>query len=122
MEKSAKMQFSNMHLTGEDYDTAYHKEILASGCMFCYDSVYRLKYVSEQEKLELLGEMREAGLLGQIVISLDTTNQRLWAYHAADMGLDYILKDYIPKMKAIRFTDRDIHRMCVENPGKILDF
>lgn len=29
MEKSAKMQFFNMHLMGEDYDTAYHKEILA---------------------------------------------------------------------------------------------
>ena len=117
MEKSAKMQFSNMHLMGEDYDTAYHKEILSSGCMFCYDSVHRLKYVSEQEELELLGEMWEAELLGQIVISLDTMNQRLRAYHAADMGLDYILK-----MKAIRFTDGDIHRMCVENPGKILDF
>ena len=86
MEKSAKMQFSNMHLTGEDYDTAYHKEILASGCMFCYDSVRRLKGVSEQ------------------------------------MELDYILKDYIPKMKEIGFAEADIYWMCVENPGKILDF
>ena len=110
------------HLDRTHYDAAYHKEILASGCMFCYDSVHRLKYVSEQEELELLAEMREAGLLSQIVISLDTTNQRLRAYHAADMGLDYILKDYIPKMKAIGFTEWDIHRMCVENPGKILDF
>ena len=80
------MRFSNTHLMGEDYDTAYHKEILVSGCYFCYDSVRRLKGVSEQ------------------------------------MELDYILKDYIPKMKEIGFAEADIHRMCVENPGKILDF
>ena len=84
--KIASSRLLICHLDRTHHDVAYHKEILVSGCYFCYDRVCRLKGVSEQ------------------------------------MELDYILKDYILKMKAIRFTDGDIHRMCVENPGKILDF
>lgn len=84
--KIASSRLLICHLDRTHHDVAYHKEILVSGCYFCYDSVRRLKGVSEQ------------------------------------MELDYILKDYIPKMKEIGFAEADIHWMCVENLGKILDF
>lgn len=110
------------HLDRTHYDAAYHTKVLSAGCSLCYDSIHRLNYVSEQEELALLLHMKKEGLLGQIVLSLDTTNQRLRAYHARDMGLDYIRTTFIPKLKEQGFTEQEIRQMCVTNARTILNF
>lgn len=110
------------HLDRTHYDLAFHKEVLSTGCFLCYDSIRRYKYISEQEELDLLLFMKQEGLLGQIVLSLDTTNQRLRSYYAEDMGLDYIRTTFIPQLKAHGFTDGEIRQMCSSNAGKLLDF
>ena len=110
------------HLDRTHYGPAFHKEVLSMGCFLCYDSIHRYKYVSEQEELDLLLFMKQEGLLGQIVLSLDTTNQRLRSYYAEDMGLDYIRTTFIPQLKAHGFTDGEIRQMCSTNAGKLLDF
>lgn len=110
------------HLDRTHYDIDYHKKVLSTGCYLCYDSIHRLKYVSEAEEMKLLLAMKESGFTGQIVLSLDTTNQRLRSYGAEDMGLDYILKFFIPQLKEQGFTDREIRQMCTANAAKIIDF
>ena len=65
-------------------------------------------------------EVCEAGYAGQIVLSLDTTNQRLRAYNAPDMGLDYILTDFIPMLRTAGFTESQISAMCESNAVEIL--
>lgn len=110
------------HLDRTHYDIDYHKEVLSTGCFLCFDSIHRLKYVSEQEEMALLCSIKESGLTGQTLLSLDTTNQRLRAYYAEDMGLDYILDTYIPQLMEHGFTDREIRQMCVTNAANILDF
>ena len=82
----------------------------------------RLKYVSENEELELIRAMRDSGFIRQIVLSLDTTNQRLRSYYAKDMGLDYILKTYIPFIKKNGFTEEEINYMCEINARDVLSF
>lgn len=110
------------HLDRTHYDTDYHKKVLSTGCFLCYDSIHRLKYVSEQEEMALLCAIKESGLTGQIVLSLDTTNQRLRSYYAEDMGLDYILTTFVPQLREHGFTDQEIRQMCTTNARTILDF
>lgn len=110
------------HLDRTHHDADYHKEVLSTGCFLCYDSIHRLKYLSDQEEMELLCAMKQSGLTGQIVLSLDTTNQRLRSYYAEDMGLDYILTIFIPQLQERGFTDREIRQMCITNARTILDF
>lgn len=110
------------HLDRTHYDIGYHREVLSAGCYLSYDSIHRLKYVSEAEETELLLAMKESGFTGQIMLSLDTTNQRLRSYCAEDMGLDYILKTFIPELKEHGFTDREIRQMCITNAAALLDF
>ena len=64
--------------------------------------------------------MCEAGYGEQIVLSLDTTNERLRAYNANDMGLDYILTDFIPMLRQAGVAKKDIRAMCESNAGRIL--
>lgn len=110
------------HLDRTRHDIDYHKEVLSTGCFLCYDSIHRLKYLSEQEEMELLCAMKQSGLTGQIVLSLDTTNQRLRSYYAEDMGLDYILTTFVPQLREHGFTDQEIRQMCITNARTILDF
>lgn len=110
------------HLDRTHYDIDYHKEVLSTGCFLCYDSIHRLKYVSEQEEMALFRAIKESGLTGQIVLSLDTTNQRLRSYYAEDMGLDYILTTFIPQLREHGFTDQEIRQMCTINARTLLDF
>lgn len=110
------------HLDRTHYDADYHKEVLSTGCTLCYDSIHRLKYISEQEELDLLKAMLQSGYAGQIVLSLDTTNRRLRSYYAEDMGLDYILTDFLPKLAECGVTDTQIRQMCITNARNILNF
>lgn len=110
------------HLDRTHHDISYHREVLSTGCYLCYDSIHRLKYVSEQEEMNLLSAMKQSRFTEQIVLSLDTTNQRLRSYYAQDMGLDYILNTFIPQLRTHGFTDSEIRQMCTANARKILNF
>ena len=51
--------------------------------------------------LALIAALCQRGYDSQLVLALDTTNQRLRAYNSPDMGLDYILTDFIGMMKGL---------------------
>ena len=81
------------HLDRARHDAAYHKEVADSGAYLEYDTINRLKYISNEQELDLICEMLEAGYEKKLLFSLDTTNERLRSY-GANMGLDYILSTF----------------------------
>ena len=54
------------------------------------------------------------------MLSLDTTNRRLRSYGSPDMGLDYILTDYIDTLRQNGFSEEEIRRMTAENAAEAL--
>ena len=108
------------HLDRTNYDAAYHCKVLQTGCCFCYDSVNRTKYVSHEQELDLITAVCAAGFEDRIVLSLDTTAQRLRAYGAPDMGLDYILTTYIPMLLDRGITREQTEKMCRLNAAGFL--
>ena len=110
------------HLDRTNPDSDAHRHLLDAGCNLCYDSVHRYKYVSDAQELLLIRAMTEEGYSRQIVLSLDTTNQRLRNYGSADMGLDEILTDFIPKMVGYGISQTAIDAMCRKNAKRILQF
>ncbi len=110
------------HLDRTNPDEAYHRQVLAFGCTLCCDSIHREKYVSNEQEISLIHALCANGYSEQLVLSLDTTNQRLRAYYAADMGLDYLLTDFISQLKQHGVSDLQIRRMCRSNASKLLQF
>lgn len=108
------------HLDRTRHELEYHKRLAGMGVTLCYDSIHRLKQVSEDREIALIRGMCEAGYGDRLVLSLDTTNERLRAYGAHDMGLDYILAHYIPTLKTAGVSDADIRRMTHENAARLL--
>jgi len=108
------------HLDRTCPDPEYHRQVLAAGCYLCYDSIQRIKYITQEQELALIECVCDSGYERQLLLSLDTTNQRLHAYHGQDMGLDYILTKFIPMLKASGISAERIGRMCIENAQNAL--
>ncbi|HWR24342.1 MAG TPA: hypothetical protein VN366_12770 [Feifaniaceae bacterium] len=109
------------HLCRTRYDFAYHKEVLSTGAFLCYDSVNRLKYISHEQMIALILEMLSCGYEDQLLLSLDTTRERLNAY-GGYMGLDYILTSFIPMLREHGVLQHAVSAMTVKNAARALSF
>ncbi|MEI6100430.1 MAG: phosphotriesterase [Eubacteriales bacterium] len=98
------------HMDRARYDFAYHRKVLGTGVYLEYDTINRLKYLSNDEEIKLICAMLDAGFEDRLLLSLDTTNQRLRAY-GADMGLDYIINEFAPMLKNAGVSDEYLHKM-----------
>ncbi len=107
------------HLDRTRYDAAFHVEILSAGAYLCYDSVNRLKYISHAQELALIQAVIAKGYPAQLLLSLDTTNQRLRAY-GADMGLDYILCEFKPMLLENGISEEECAMMMTGNAARAL--
>ena len=61
--------------------------------------------------------MIEGGHLEQLLLSLDTTNQRLSTY-GGEIGLDYILNAFLPALRDAGVPEEQIRSMTIENPRR----
>ena len=57
----------------------------------------------------------------QLLLSLDTTRERLKAY-GGSMGLDYILNTFIPMLREYGVPQQAIAAMTVKNAAQALSF
>ncbi len=107
------------HLDRARYDAVYHKEVLETGAYLEYDTINRTKYLSNEQEIALICRMIEEGYEDKLLLSLDTTNQRLRAY-GGDMGLDYILKEFAPMLREAGVGNESILKMQSLNARKAL--
>lgn len=108
------------HLDRMCPDLQMHKRLAALGCFLCYDSVHRLKYISQEQEVALLSEMVQSGYSSNVLLSLDTTAERLRAYGAKDMGLDYILQQFLPVLREAGIDANTLEAMCSRNAARAL--
>lgn len=107
------------HLDRARYDFGYHKEVLGTGAYLEYDTINRLKYLSNDQEIALICAMLQAGFEDRLLLSLDTTNQRLRAY-GADMGLDYIIRRFTPLLREAGVSDGNLLKMQTQNAREAL--
>jgi len=98
-------------------DIAIHKELCKRGCYLEYDTICRDKYHDDAAEIMIIKQMLDAGYAKNILLGLDTTNQRLKAYGGA-IGLDYIRQIFIPSMEAAGISSHDIDAFMIDNPAR----
>ncbi len=107
------------HLDRARYDAAYHRDVLQTGAYLEYDTINRTKYLSNDQEIDLILKMLRESFEDQLLLSLDTTNQRLRAY-GGDIGLDYIIKEFAPMLKNAGAGSKSILKMQSLNARKAL--
>ena len=103
------------HLDRACGDLSVHKKIAEQGAYLEYDTIGRSKYHSDERETEIFREMLDAGFEDRILFSLDTTRERLKAYTPEGIGLDYILKSFIPRLLEAGVTETQIRKISREN-------
>lgn len=107
------------HLDRQAVDHRIHEEVADAGAFLEYDTVTLLEHHNNAEEILLLDHMANRGHLGQILLATDPTVDRLKGY-GAKVGMDYLLTDFVPLLKAFGFTDGMLRAIFVDNPVRAL--
>lgn len=106
------------HMDRSIEDLGIHKELCRSGIYMEYDTVARPKYHGDSREAEIVAEMLSAGFGKKILMSLDTTRDRLTSY-GGEVGLCHILKRFIPVLKTYGVTAGQIEDIFINNPVRL---
>lgn len=98
-------------------ELGWHEEVARAGVYLEYDTIGRFKYHSDEREAQIICHMLEAGLGEKLLLSLDTTRQRLEAY-GGQIGLTYLLERFLPLLRLKGVEETDIRKMLSENPAK----
>lgn len=107
------------HADRQAWDYAPHEAIAATGAYLEYDTVGRFKYHSDEDEARLIVHMLSRGYGDRLLLSLDTTAQRLSSY-GGEIGLDYLLRTFLPRLRACGVSEDDLARITRENPARAL--
>lgn len=112
----------NVIIAHLDRDDSKIDSILATAALGVYlqfDTIGRYKYHDDLAEIQLMKRLITSGYGNQLLIGLDTTRTRLLSYEG-EIGLDYIIKQFIPLMKSEGMMEESIQKMTVLNPRKAL--
>lgn len=111
----APKQILVCHIDRSVEDLQKHKRIAQTGVFMEYDTITLFQFHSNADEIRMLRFMIEEGFLNQILLSTDPETNRMHNY-SGTVGIDYILKHFIPAMKLNGFTDAEINQIFRENP------
>lgn len=102
------------HLDRAIPDITIHKAIADTGAYLEYDTIGRFNHHSNRHEIHLIKEMLQnpgKNFENQLLISLDTTADRLKSYTPGAIGLDYILTSFIEEMREHGIPEKQIEKM-----------
>nr|WP_263324390.1 hypothetical protein [Neobacillus sp. Marseille-Q6967] len=105
------------HLDRKMDNVDYMLHVASTGVYLELDTIGRFKYHSDEEEVELIIKLIEAGYENQILLGLDTTRKRLKSY-GGDLGLDYLVQTFLPKLESGGVSKALIKKMMHDNPAK----
>jgi len=107
------------HVDRQAENLAPHLNIAKTGAYLDYDTIGRFKYHDDKTEIDLIRHMISAGHLNQLMLSLDTTAERLTTY-GGSIGLNYLIETFIPMLQQTSLEPLPSLKMMVENPARIL--
>ena len=94
-------------------------EVARLGVYLEYDTIARFRYHSDEEEMELIRGMVEAGFTERLLLGMDVTRERLPAY-GGSFGLAYLAKTFLPRLLEAGLGQAQIEAMTVANPARAL--
>lgn len=115
--RAEKVILGHLDLT-DDID--YHKKALDTGVNVAFDTIGKTAYLSDDKRADVLIRLLRQGYENQLVLSQDIS--RL-SYLTVNGGLGYtaVLGDFIPRLAERGASEKQIHKLLVENPARILN-
>jgi len=103
------------HVDRQAEDYSIHETIASTGVFMEYDTITMFNKHNVESELRLIRHMAEKGFLDRMLISTDPTTDRL-KFYGGNVGIDYILTEFIPMMRSTGFSEEEILRITRYNP------
>ena len=114
----------HMNPSGEDFD--YQARLAERGAWLEYDMIgmdyfyadQQAQSPSDEENARALLRLRDAGLLGSVLISQDVFI-KIQLVRYGGTGYAHILNNFVPRLRRHGFTEQDIATLLVDNPRRV---
>lgn len=103
------------HMDRKILSAGKYLQLLEKGINLEFDTIGRFKYHDDADEINCIQQLADAGCLNQVLLSLDTTRTRMKSYTPEGIGLDYIIRVFLPELKSRGFTDTQIKQLTIEN-------
>lgn len=103
-------------------DRFLHREVAASGAFLVYDGIARTKYGPDSVIIDLICDLFDVGLGGQLMLAMDVATRTTWKEYGGGPGLSYLLTRFIPRLRTAGLTEGQINLMLVQTPQKAFAF
>jgi phosphotriesterase-related protein len=100
-------------------DLAMHRELCDRGIYMEYDTIGRPKYHDDEAEIGIVLDMISSGHEERLLMGLDVTRNRMRSY-GGNVGLDYILRFFIPQLLKNGVSQDTIDRIFIGNPATVL--
>ncbi|MCW3790246.1 TatD family hydrolase [Paenibacillus sp. LS1] len=104
-------------------DLELHRRLVERGAFLSYDSIPKPQYKTELRSIQFISKLAKAGLHTQIVVGGDFSRKGYYKGYDGTIGLDYILKTFIPKLRSYledegQNAQKIINDIMRENPKR----
>lgn len=102
-------------------DTPYHVELARQGAFLGFDTAGKLRYQSDETRVDLIRRLVQEGFEDQIVISCDI-GRRSQMQRYGGPGYVYLFRKFVPALRAAGIGPGVIEKFLVHNPRRLLAF
>lgn len=98
-------------------DPGLHAELAARGVTLLYDTVGKIKYGTDEERLDLIEALVAAGHVGRLLVGLDMGRPSYFRAHGGGPGMRYLMATFVPRLGG-RIGAAAVETILVANPAR----
>jgi phosphotriesterase-related protein len=114
------------HMNPSGKDVGYQTDLAHRGAWLEYDMIgmdyfyadQQAQSPSDQENAEAIARLRDAGLLGSVLISQDVFI-KIQLVRYGGTGYAHILNHFVPRLRRHGFSEQDIETLLIANPRRV---
>lgn len=95
--------------------------LAARGAYVEFDLIHRTHRLRNETRVALLSRLVEDGHAQRLLLASDVCYTSDWKARGGN-GYDYLLRDFVPRLRRAGFDDALLHQIMVENPARVLSF
>lgn len=104
----------------QNLDFWYLRQIAARGAYILFDGPAKVKYAPDEARVAMLKRLVDAGYEDHLLISGDMGRRSYLKAYGGGPGFEYLLKQFVPRLRDEGFGDALIQKFFVENPRRFL--
>lgn len=107
--------------TDENVDIRNLVAMARRGAYLQFDVIGKLHWMLDETRVEVLGRLVDEGYGDRLLLSSDRCREMELKARGGP-GYDYVLRDFVPRLREAGFCQEVIDLILVENPARVLSF